>query len=279
MIKPNVVIGSQENGRGNVELSCTHVECLDAVLEFLGSIGQTNVVIAESCATDPTLSAFARLEYPSLASRYRVKFLDLNREPFEWMPIWADAHSERSIRISRWLIDPNCFVISAAKLKTHRSVVATLSLKNAVMGAPLVDTERVADAPGWWSEKLKAHGDSDQCLHDNLCRLAAATAPDLAVIDGFDGMEGNGPCWGTPVPHRVALASLDCLAADRVGVESMGIDPAWPAYLNYCHQQGMGQYDLGRIRVLGAELSKFRRAYRMHENIRQQLGLRAEWRG
>ena len=50
--------------------------------------------------------------------------------------------------------------------------------------------------------------------------------PDLAVIDGFLAMEGNGPTSGTPVEHRVAIASLDWLAADRVGVALMGIDLA-----------------------------------------------------
>jgi uncharacterized protein (DUF362 family) len=46
----------------------------------------------------------------------------------------------------------------------------------------------------------------------------------VGLVDGFEGMEGNGPVSGTPVPHRIALASTDFLAVDRVGVECMGID-------------------------------------------------------
>ncbi|HYW47476.1 MAG TPA: DUF362 domain-containing protein [Bryobacteraceae bacterium] len=46
----------------------------------------------------------------------------------------------------------------------------------------------------------------------------------VGIVDGFEGMEGNGPASGTPVPHRIALASTDFLAVDRVGLECMGID-------------------------------------------------------
>jgi uncharacterized protein (DUF362 family) len=54
--------------------------------------------------------------------------------------------------------------------------------------------------------------------------LAQHLHPHLAVIDGYEGMEGNGPVSGTPVSHRVAVVGLDWLAADRVAVELMGID-------------------------------------------------------
>ena len=37
-------------------------------------------------------------------------------------------------------------------------------------------------------------------------------------------MEGNGPCLGTAVDHRVCVVSPDWLAADRVAIELMGID-------------------------------------------------------
>jgi len=36
--------------------------------------------------------------------------------------------------------------------------------------------------------------------------------------------------------HRIAVASTDFLAADRVSLECMGIDASWPGYLNYAYQ-------------------------------------------
>jgi uncharacterized protein (DUF362 family) len=46
-------------------------------------------------------------------------------------------------------------------------------------------------------------------------------------------MEGNGPIDGTPVDHRVCVASTDWFAADRVAVELMGLDFEKVGYLNF----------------------------------------------
>ena len=96
-----------------------------------------------------------------------------------------------------------------------------------------------------------------------------------AVIDGFEGMEGDGPGSGTPVPSRIAIASTDYIAADRVALETMGINPAWVGYLSYCGQVGLGQYDLAKIDVLGAPIASVKRNYRLHSDIQRQL----QWMG
>ncbi len=97
----------------------------------------------------------------------------------------------------------------------------------------------------------------------------------VGLVDGFEGMEGNGPVSGTPVPHRIALASTDFLAVDRVGLECMGIDAGWPGYLNYAYQGGLGQYDLAKIDVVGAKIADVKRKYRLHADVDRML----EWRG
>ena len=91
------------------------------------------------------------------------------------------------------------------------------------------------------------------------------------VIDGYEGMEGNGPASGTPVPTRVAIASADYIAADRVGLEVMGIDPKWIGYLNVCGQFGLGQFDLDKIEVRGEKMAAVRRKYRLHQDIEREL--------
>jgi uncharacterized protein (DUF362 family) len=88
-------------------------------------------------------------------------------------------------------------------------------------------------------------------------------------------MEGNGPVSGTPVPHRLALASTDFLAVDRVGLECMSIDAGWPGYLNYAYQAGLGQYDLAKIDVLGAKIADVKRKYLLHADVDRML----QWRG
>jgi uncharacterized protein (DUF362 family) len=95
------------------------------------------------------------------------------------------------------------------------------------------------------------------------------------VLDGYEGMEGNGPSSGTPVPSRIALASTDFVSADRVGAECMGIDPEWLGYAKYCGQAGLGQFDPAKIDVIGAKVADVKKPYRMHDTIEQEL----KWQG
>jgi uncharacterized protein (DUF362 family) len=95
--------------------------------------------------------------------------------------------------------------------------------------------------------------------------------PDLALVDGFEGMEGNGPNDGTPVDHKVCIAGLDWLSVDRVGIELMGIDFANVGYLNFCSQTGLGIADLSKIQVIGESMDNHRKTYKLSDNFKDQL--------
>lgn len=269
IVKPNVVSVSASRS-----LAVTHVDCLAAVIEFLMAIGKTNITIAESSAEGVTMDGYANYGYFALPRTYPVRLIDLNQEDSEEVAIWNGA-ATRTIRVSKVLSNPNHFVISVPRLKTHDCVVATLALKNVVMGAPMIDVAYYRGRPGGSrSDKPRMHGTGNQDLNDNLHLLAPRLAPDLAVIDGFEGMEGDGPTAGTAVNHRVCVVSPDWLAAERVAVELMGIDATWLAYLNYCHQTFLGQYDLSQIEVMGERVADHVISYRLHRNISGQLNMR-----
>jgi uncharacterized protein (DUF362 family) len=152
--------------------------------------------------------------------------------------------------------------------------VATLSVKNMSMGAPLHSTKKDSTE---WHDKRKYHAGHRQ-MHLNLLLTAKALHATwgVAVIDGFEGMENDGPVNGTPISHKVALASTDFIAADRVGVELMGINADWVGYLNYCAEAGLGVFDLSKIDVRGnAKLDAIRKSYKLHSDIKNQL----QWLG
>jgi uncharacterized protein (DUF362 family) len=89
------------------------------------------------------------------------------------------------------------------------------------------------------------------------------------VIDAWEGMEAA----GGRVDQRIAVASTDYLAADRVMVEAMEIDPAIAGYLVYCGKAGLGQYDLSKIDVRGEKIEAVKMAYA----IPTDLGNKLEW--
>jgi uncharacterized protein (DUF362 family) len=147
-----------------------------------------------------------------------------------------------------------------------------MSIKNMVLGAPL----RSAPGATEWNDKRKYHVGLRQ-THYNMLVTAEKMKPffGVAVLDGFEGMEGDGPTQGTPVESHVAIASTDFLAADRVGLEVMGINPDWVGYLNYCSQVGIGQFDLAKIDVTGATIASVQKKYKLHDDINREL----EWMG
>jgi uncharacterized protein (DUF362 family) len=105
----------------------------------------------------------------------------------------------------------------------------------------------------------------------NLALLAPLVAPHLAVIDGFEAMEGNGPTDGTIVPLGLALVSTDALAADVVGTTIMGFDPDNVGYLHYCQRMQLGVGDLSCIEIVGnARLADCIRPFRPHDTYRRQ---------
>lgn len=269
VLKPNnVAIDNQ--------LSATHAGCLEGILEFLKSIGKLEgTVLAESAANGPTLDGFENYHYTDLARKYRVGLLDLDGQEVERVHVFDEKDLRpHPVRMSKLLLDPNTFIISAAKLKTHDLIVATLSLKNIVLGAPVKDRGYGGGQgakPGATNDKRIVHGGGFRGLNYNLFDLARRLHPHLAVIDGYDGMEGHGPTRGTLVEHRVCVASPDWLAADRVALELMGIDFAKVGYLNYCAQAGLGESDLHKIEIVGEPIARHVRHYRLANNIAEQL--------
>lgn len=107
----------------------------------------------------------------------------------------------------------------------------------------------------------------DMTLHYNLFQIAQETYPDLGVIDGFESMEGDGPVNGTPLDTRLALASVDPLALDSLGTRIMGFDPREVLYLSSMNEAGMGQGDLDKIRVLGANLNDCLFKFKPNKNM------------
>jgi len=269
VLKPN-------NVSIDLPLCATHVDTLEGILEFLTSIGKMkNVIIAESAANGPTMDGFSNYGYLRLTAKYPVKLVDLDSEAIEKIYVFDEKDFRpHPVRASKVLLDPDSYIVSVARMKTHDRVLATLSLKNIVLGAPIKDkgfTWNSSRKPGSVNDKPLVHGSGFRGINYNLYALSKQLHPDLAIIDGYEGMEGNGPNNGTAVNHKVCVVGTDWLAADRVGIELMGIDFANVGYLNYCAQAGLGIADLNKIEIVGETIERHRRTYKLSDNFKSQL--------
>jgi uncharacterized protein (DUF362 family) len=279
VIKPNNVVA-------NNQLAATHADALVGILEFLKSIGKLdNTIIAES-GTASTMLGFENYGYTKLADKYNVKLVDLDQEEYQAIMAFDESDAmPHPVRVSSILANQtDNFIISACMLKTHNYAVATMSIKNIVLGAPLkfpvTNTggmrggrgrgrgER-AMFPG--SDKPILHGGGSHGININLAMLTPLLHPSLAVIDGFEGMEGNGPIGGTRVDHRVCVVSTDYLAADTVGANLMGIDPQNIGYLTYLASAKVGESDVSKMEILGEPITTLAKKYQLGSSIETQF--------
>jgi len=270
LIKPNFVSVERQ-------LAATHADAIRGILDYLAPRFKGPIVIAEA-SRQSTLQGYETFLYNRLPGEFRsqkVQLVDLNEEArFHPLEIVDPNLHFTPVRLAARLFDPDAFVIASAMPKAHNYVVATLSVKNMAMGAPLHSSSKETTA---WQDKPKYHAGYRQ-MHLNLLLTAKALQPNwgAAVIDGFEGMENDGPVDGTPVDHKIAIASTDFIAADRVGIEAMGVNPDWVGYLNYCAEAGLGCFDLSRIELRGnATLEAVRKTYKLHSQVKRQL----QWMG
>jgi uncharacterized protein (DUF362 family) len=265
LIKPNNVAVTNP-------LACTHADALRAILDYLAPRFKGPITIAESAAGD-TWTGFRNFQYPEMIKEYaprKIDLVDLNEEGkyVNQALLDQDIHMV-PVHLAARIFDPDAFIIGAALLKSHNYVVATLGVKNMVLGAPLHSTTHATEH---FNFKVRYHA-GYHVVHYNMLVTAQAMQPywGLSVIDGYEGMEGNGPTSGTPVASRLAIASTDFIAADRVGIECMGIDPQALGYLRYCDQVGLGNYDLAKIDVHGPLIASVRKEYRLNSDVERQL--------
>ena len=265
VIKPNIVSTSNQ-------LASTHVDALHGILDFLGPRFKGPVVIAESSA-GYTTEGYDHFGYRGLVPEHKplnVSLVDLNEEgKYLTHPILnGDLHLV-PVRLAARLLDPEAYVICSAMLKTHNVVVATLSIKNMALGSPLHSSRKESQG---WNDKRLYHGGVRQ-THVDIAMTAERLQPcwGAAVLDGWEGMEGNGPGNGTLVPSRIAIASTDYVAADRVGIQAMGINPEWVGYLGFCARARLGQSELSKIEIRGAKLADVARKYKVHDDIEREL--------
>lgn len=267
VIKPNVGQVTKD-----VWLNATDANQLRGILDFLKPIYDRKVIIAEGTAAQSmsTFVGFENYGYLPLEREYNVTFIDLNDRPTVKRFIQAPNRHPMAVNLIDLYFDPNVYMISATRLKNSGGVVATLSLKNIAMGSP-INHYKQKSAEGR-NEKHFIHSWGRRGQNYNIFRLAAmGIVPDLAVLDGVLGMEGDGPVKGTPVAHGVALASTDWLAADRLAVELMGYDYRLLKYLDWCGEAGMGEDDLSRIKILGPDYKKHIVKYKLSKNYEQQV--------
>ncbi len=258
MVKPNFVTTT-------FQLAATHVDATRATLEYLTQRGVSNFVIAVGPAVGTPDSGFDNYGYRDLTKDFNIEFLDLNTDDRIPVPAFDDKLNPQTLYMSKRLSES--YVVSVCPMKTHNNVVVTLGLKNILVGT-LSGRE----------QKVKIHKGS-KAINLTLAKMAQHVAPDLTVIDGVIGMQGNGPIDGYEMPSNVVVASHHAIAADVVGLQVMGYKLEQVGYLRYAME--LRNLSLDDLEVVGSSIDDVRVSYADHDDIVEQLTwpLKEDWHG
>jgi uncharacterized protein (DUF362 family) len=265
MLKPNFLTSKNQ-------LPASHVDAMRGIIDFLLTTPKPpeEIIIAEG-GNEPTSEAYTNFGYYALVDEYPIpiRFVDLHQET-QWVetPIIQADGSETTVRMPGVVLACPCR-ISVAIAKTHDVCVVTLALKNMIMGT-LYKPDRVK-MHGFRSHAERTLPAEARVLNVNLIRLARYLQPEIAVIDGTRGLQGNGPGGADGVDWGVAAASVDVFAADAVMAKAMGFEPLELGLLHYGNELGLGIADLNRIDVLETPLADVSRAFKPHEKTPLQM--------
>jgi uncharacterized protein (DUF362 family)/NAD-dependent dihydropyrimidine dehydrogenase PreA subunit len=204
VLKPNFVAG--RNGSTG---STTSFALLKAVAEEVRACG-AEPVLCETPGTEFDRDAtYTILGVEKFCEENGIRILRVDPEGGEdWVELHPDgAKKLRHYHMPRILQEAR--LINLPVLKTHVVSAMTLSMKNSMGILPRPDRR-----------SMHTFGIDQSIVDMNL-----GIKPDLNIVDGSVGQDGEGPLYGDKADLQVLIAGRDTLAVDLACCQVVGVKP------------------------------------------------------
>jgi uncharacterized protein (DUF362 family) len=256
MLKPNLV--EPHRGVGHIN---THPLVVRAAISAFYALGAAEVIVAEG--SGHRQDALLIMEESGLADvlvEDRVRYVDLNHDN----PLVV-ANQGTQTGLSHLLLPQELFkadvVVSMAKMKTHHWAGVTLSMKNLFGLMP-------GAFYGWPKNVLHMAG-----IQESILDINTTVRPQIAIVDGIVGMEGDGPIMGTPVQSGVLVMGRNLPAVDATCARIMGVNPEKIHYLKQA-SASLGPIAASAIKQVGETIAQVAKPYALLDKIPAHRGLR-----
>jgi uncharacterized protein (DUF362 family) len=248
LLKPNFVEYAPERP------VTTHVELIRETVRAFRERGATEVVIGEGPGHNPdTDEVWNRSGLYRVGAEEGAKVVDLNVDDLVLTRMRTFPEGQgfkgrvlEKLFLPRTLLDADV-VISMPKLKTHHWSGVTLGMKNLFGVVPSVKY-------GWPKNLLHVNG-----IVRSIVELAATIPVAYTIVDGVEGMEGNGPIIGNAVPSHCLLFGRSVYSVDWVATQVMGLDPAKLPVIALASATGLGP--LADAPIVGESLKTVQRPF------------------
>lgn len=232
--------------------ACTDVEAVRGVLDHLSLIRGDEILIGDA-SYHGTKRAFIKLGYPTLERSGKVKLVDLNDDETVDSYAYTAEMIRRPIPFSKHVAESD-FNIVVVPAKMHGYYIVSLSVKTHIAGSQVVRRSPFGIHARWpWLHT------GYKPAHMTLADVYTEHPAQLAVIDGTQAMEGNGPASGRSVDLGWLIASFNPVAADALAAYLMGLEPSDIGYLYFLDKKGLGPIDIKRMRIIGPDPETIRK--------------------
>lgn len=142
-------------------------------------------------------------------------------------------------------------IVNLARMKTHALCEVSLAVKN-----------MFGSIPGLQKAEQHARFPKRTAFAEMLCDLCLITAPQINIVDGVMGMEGNGPAGGTLIKTGVVVSSANPFACDLVAGKIMGFDENETETSLCAIKRGLCPDSVDKINIVGEDYRAFVKKYR-----------------
>lgn len=239
LIKPNLVFVTPKTGyRYEYDVpNTTDPRVFDATMEVLSELC-SDIVIGEGSGL--VTWSYAKIAgYDRIAEKYGARLVFFEEEATDrYFCPKAEVGQEVYVpQIISEVIRGERLYVSHPKMKTNIYTGVTLGFKNAM---------------GTFSCNMRYRNHTWQ-IDKKLADLLYLFKPDLTVVDGIIGGEGNTPAPNFPVIMDRIVTGTNSVEVDRVVTELMGFDPTKNKLLIEADKRGFGDPNtevIGDMRIV-----------------------------
>src|SRR5688572_13779363 len=238
LLKPNLV----EPYKKSPHLTTNPLVVAAAAEVFL--MWSANVTVGEGPGhVRDTEMALVEGRMQEVLDNLRMPFADLNYEDVAWTKNAGRTSRLDGFYFPRTVVEAD-LIVSMAKLKTHHWVGVTASMKNLYGVIPGIKYG--------WPKNVLHHMGIPQTVFD----INASLPKTIAIVDGIECMEGDGPIMGSPKQMGLVIVGTNPTAVDATVARLMEIDPAQVSYLRLAADR-LGPIADRRIEQRGERWEKY----------------------
>ncbi|MCK8827012.1 DUF362 domain-containing protein [Natroniella acetigena] len=257
LLKPNLLSPHQPEAG-----ITTHPIVVEAVITYFQEL-EVEVKVGESSGgmmvnQSLTEQAFQKTGVLAVCQKLGVEVINFDRASTKIV-----SNDRYDFPLPEVLLEAD-LVVSLPKLKTHSLTLFTGAIKNlygCIPGMKKVGYHRSCPHPADFSELI--------------VDIFELVKPDLAVMDGIVGLEGNGPgSTGDACQIGVLLASQDLVALDAVAASYLGYTQNQVPITRIAAKRDLGSNQLQQIEIIGG-YQPAQQGYRLPSNA--LLSLLPNW--